>query len=191
MAWTDRAIIDSDFANPGVFMLDYMIIALALLLSPLALAAEAAPASAPLYAATFTGTDGQPVELARLRGKVAVVNFWASWCPPCRKEMPDLEAAYARHRGQGIAFVGIAVEDDLERVKEFARANGIDFPLATGKEQGIALLQALGNSVAGLPYTLVLDSSGNVVAARRGPIGQARLEEALQKATAGSGEEAN
>jgi len=163
-------------------MRKYMVFMLALLLSPLTVAAETGPSSAPLYAATFIGMDGRPVNLAQLRGKVAVVNFWATWCPPCLREMPDLVTAYAKHQNQGVAFIGIAVEDDPERVKEFARANKINFPLATGKENGIALMQTLGNSVAGLPYTLVLDAQGNIVATRRGPISPARLEQALQAA---------
>lgn len=169
----------------------YMGLVLALLLSPLTVMAETGTSSAPLYAAAFTGMDGQPVSLAQLRGKVAVVNFWATWCPPCRKEMPDLVAAYAKNQDQGVAFIGIAVEDDTDLVKEFARAHEINFPLATGKEKGIALMQALGNSVAGLPYTLVLDSQGNIVATKRGPISPARLEQALQAAIGTSRAEPN
>ena len=169
----------------------YMAIVLALLLSPLIVMAETGPSSAPLYAAEFLGMDGRPVNLAQLRGRVAVVNFWATWCPPCRKEMPDLVAAYAKHQNQGVVFIGIAVEDDMELVKEFARAHEINFPLATGKEKGIALMQTLGNSVAGLPYTLVLDSQGNIVTSKRGPISPARLEQALQMAIGTSGAEKN
>ncbi|MEN6584571.1 MAG: TlpA disulfide reductase family protein [Sulfuricella sp.] len=163
-------------------MLKHMILMLALLLSPLNVAAETSATSAPLYAATFLGLDGQPVSLSQLRGKVAVVNFWATWCPPCRKEMPDLAAAYTKYHDRGVAFIGIAVEDNTELVQEFARAYKIEFPLATGKAEGIALLQTLGNSVAGLPYTLVLDTQGNVVDRKRGPISPDRLEQALQDA---------
>ncbi|BCB27708.1 hypothetical protein SKTS_25940 [Sulfurimicrobium lacus] len=162
-------------------MLKHIILML-VLLSPLTEAAETSTTSAPLYTATFPGLDGQPVSLSQLRGKVAVVNFWATWCPPCRKEMPDLVAAYAKYHDRGVAFVGIAVEDDAERVQEFARAYKVEYPLATGKAEGIALLQALGNSVAGLPYTLVLDTQGNIVDRKRGPISPDRLEGALQEA---------
>ncbi|MFN3397716.1 MAG: TlpA family protein disulfide reductase [Sulfurimicrobium sp.] len=163
-------------------MSKHMIFMLALLLSPLSVAAEAIPSSAPLYAAAFDGVDGRPVKLEQFRGKVTVVNFWATWCPPCRKEIPGLVAVHAKFQDKGVEFIGIAVEDSTDLVKEFARAHGIDFPLATGKEKGIALMQALGNGVAGLPYTLVLDSRGNIVATRRGPISPERLEQALQTA---------
>lgn len=163
-------------------MSNVMILLLALLLSPAAVAAETVPTSAPVYAAAFLGMDDRTVNLSQLRGKVAVVNFWATWCPPCRKEIPDLVAAYAKYQAKGVAFIGIAVEDDRDLVQEFARAYEINFPLASGKEQGIALMQALGNNVAGLPYTLVLDSRGNIVAVRRGPISPDRLEQALQEA---------
>jgi thiol-disulfide isomerase/thioredoxin len=145
-------------------------------------------ASAPLYQASFTDLAGQPVVLEQLRGKVAVVNFWATWCPPCRKEIPDLIEAQEQYRERGVAFIGIAVEDNRELVQDFARAYGINYPLASGKEQGIALMQKLGNQAAGLPFTLVLDAQGNIVDTRRGPMSAARLEQALQAALASPGQ---
>lgn len=163
-------------------MLKNIFFALFLLLSPLSIAAENVPSSTPLYAATFTGLDGRAVNLAQLRGKVAVVNFWATWCQPCRKEMPDLTSVYTKHLNQGVAFIGIAVEDNTELVQKFARDHAINFPLATGKEKGLALMQTLGNSVAGLPYTLVLDTQGNIIATKLGPINSAQLEQILLEA---------
>jgi len=140
--------------------------------------------SLPLYEASFNDLAGQPVALEQLKGNVAVVNFWATWCPPCRKEIPDLVEAHAQYRERGVAFLGIAVEDNRELVQDFAHTYGINYPLVAGKEQGIALMQALGNQAAGLPFTLVLDAQGNVVAAKRGAINAARLEQALQAALA-------
>ncbi|PWB58850.1 MAG: TlpA family protein disulfide reductase [Nitrosomonadales bacterium] len=160
---------------------------LALCLSPGVRAAdEISPA--PLYQASFNGLAGQPVALEQLRGKVAVVNFWATWCPPCRKEIPDLIEAQDKYRERGVAFLGIAVDDNRELVQDFARAYGINYPLASGREQGIALMQKLGNQAAGLPFTLVLDAEGNIVDTRRGPMSAARLEQALQAALAGPGQ---
>lgn len=155
---------------------------LILLMLPLVAEAETAPLSDPVYAAVFNDLDGQPSALSRLRGKVAVVNFWATWCPPCRKEIPDLVEAHGKYQGSGVEILGIAVEDGVELVKEFARVYEITYPLVTGKDKGIELMQLLGNGSAGLPYTLVLDGRGKVVDSRRGQMSAARLEKALQAA---------
>ncbi|MFA5241142.1 MAG: TlpA disulfide reductase family protein [Sulfuricella sp.] len=156
---------------------------LALCLSPGVRAADGI-SSAPLYQASFNNLAGQPFALEQLRGKVAVINFWATWCPPCRKEIPDLIEAQEQYRERGVAFLGIAVEDNNALVQDFARTYGINYPLVTGKERGIALMQKLGNQVAGLPFTLVLDAQGNIVDTRRGPMSAARIEQALQAALA-------
>lgn len=156
---------------------------LALCLSPGVRAADGI-SSAPLYQASFNNLEGQPVALEQLRGKVAVVNFWATWCPPCRKEIPDLIEAQEQYRERGVAFLGIAVEDNNALVQDFARTYGINYPQVSGKEQGIALMQKLGNQAAGLPFTLVLDAQGKIVDTRRGAMSAARLEQALQEALA-------
>ncbi len=163
-------------------MKKHFLVLLWLFILPWGSAAQAGPASDVLYAASFSSLDGQTVKLDTLRGKVAVVNFWATWCPPCRRELPDLVAVHARYRERGVAFIGVAVEDNAALVREFAGAYGITYPLVTGKDQGVALMQELGNAVAGLPYTLVLDAGGSVVAMRRGPMDEERLEQALRAA---------
>ncbi len=144
--------------------------------------------AAPIYQASFYDLAGQPLALEQLRGKVAVVNFWATWCPPCRKEIPDLIEAQEKYREHNVAFIGIAVDDNHSLVQDFARTYNINYPLVTGKEQGIALMQKLGNQAAGLPFTLVLDAQGNIIDTRRGPMSAARLEKALQAALASAGQ---
>lgn len=151
----------------------------ALLFSSMAGAAEG---TTPVYGAGFLDLEGRPVSLSYLEGKVAVVAFWASWCPPCIEEIPVLAAAYAKYREQGVEFVALTVEDDAALVKEFAQKHGMSYPLLLGKDESIQLMKKLGNWVAWLPYTLVLDAQGNLVTKRRGAMDAARLDQAVQAA---------
>ncbi len=141
---------------------------------------EAMPSSAPAFAATFKTLDGKPVTLAEWKGKVIVLNFWATWCSPCRTEIPHLEAGRKKYALRGVVFIGAAIEDDADLVRDFVKANGISYPvLMTGSDNGIALLQALDNKAAGLPFTIVLDRQGNVVAIKLGILTPARLQQIL------------
>jgi thiol-disulfide isomerase/thioredoxin len=143
-------------------------------------ATEAMPSSAPIFAAVLTDFDGQPIALSELKGKVVVLNFWATWCAPCRIEIPRLEEGHKKYGSRGVAFIGATVEDEADSVRDVAKADGITYTVAmAGKEKGIALLQALGNKVAGLPFTVVLDRQGNVVATKLGILTSARLQKIL------------
>jgi len=136
------------------------------------------PPSAPIFAATFDDLDGKPVALADFKGKPLVLNFWATWCPPCRKEIPDLVEIQSQYGERGVAIIGVAVEEKT-RIPEFVRDNKINYLILLGREQGIELLQALGNRSAGLPYTVVLDRQGDVVFIKRGALTRERLEQVL------------
>lgn len=141
---------------------------------------EAMPSADPVFAATLADFDGKPVPLAELKGKRVVLNFWATWCGPCRTEIPHLIEAQEKYGPRGIMFIGAAVEDNADSVRDFGKAYGINYPVAmAGKDQGIALLRALGNKIAGLPFTIVLDRQGNIVAAKRGIMTPARLQQIL------------
>lgn len=141
---------------------------------------SAMPSSEPIFAATLADMSGEPLPLSTLKGRVTVLNFWATWCTPCRNEIPHLIESYETYSPRGVIFLGAAVEDGTEAVQTFAKSYGMNFPLAiAGRERGIALLQALGNRIAGLPYTVVLDRHGNVVAVRRGVMTSDRLRQIL------------
>lgn len=148
--------------------------------APAAAEIEAMPSADPVFAATLTGFDGKPVPLAELKGKLVVLNFWATWCGPCRMEIPHLIEAQEKYGPRGIVFMGAAVEDNAGSVRDFAKAYGINYAIAmAGKDQGISLLRALGNKIAGLPFTIVLDRQGNIVAVKRGIMTPARLQQIL------------
>lgn len=141
---------------------------------------EAMPSSAPIFAATLTDFDGKPMALSELKGKVTVLNFWARWCSPCRTEIPHLVDGQKKYGPRGVVFIGAAVEDQAESVRDFAKAYEINYTVAmAGSEQGLALLRALGNKVAGLPFTVVLDRQGNIVATKRGVLTPERLQQIL------------
>ena len=141
---------------------------------------EALPSADPVFAATLADFDGKPVPLAELKGKLVVLNFWATWCGPCRTEIPHLIEGQEKYGPRGVVFMGAAVEDNADSVRDFGKAYGINYPVAmAGKDQGIALLRALGNKIAGLPFTLVLDRQGNIVATKRGIMTPAFLQKTL------------
>jgi thiol-disulfide isomerase/thioredoxin len=136
--------------------------------------ADDLPSSAPLFAATLNDLDDKPVALERYKGKPLVVNFWARWCGPCRAEIPELIKFRAAHKGK-IEILGIGIEDKAEPAKEFAKAYEMDYPVFIAKDKGIPLMQTLGNTKGGLPYTLFVDRRGQVVKIKLGQIRQADL----------------
>jgi thiol-disulfide isomerase/thioredoxin len=165
--------------TPPVYLL---VLLLGLVAAPVVAAeTEAMPSSSPAFAVTFKTLEGKPMTLAEWKGRIVVLNFWATWCSPCRTEIPHLEAGRKKYASRGVVFIGAAIEDGADAVRDFAKANGISYPvLMAGSDNGIALLQALGNKVAGLPFTIVLDRQGNVVAVKLGILTPMRLQQILE-----------
>ncbi len=126
--------------------------------------------------------DGRAQIPGQWRGKVLVVNFWATWCEPCRKEIPALIRVQARNVSKGVQIVGIAV-DSADKVRQFAIEYRIGYPLVIGSMAVIDLTRKLGNKAAGLPYTVVLDRSGRVIKTHLGGISEVELESAIRLAS--------
>ena len=124
--------------------------------------------------------QGQQQALAQWRGKVLVVNFWATWCAPCREEMPQFVATQTRDGPKGVQFVGIAV-DDPEKVRAFAKELKLNYPALIGGYGAIELSKALGNDLAALPFTVVIDRHGRVAETQLGPLKQPKLDALLTK----------
>jgi thiol-disulfide isomerase/thioredoxin len=132
---------------------------------------------AALSAASFTGADGRRHAIGELQGKVVVLNFWATWCAPCREEMPTFEKLQREWAGR-VQFVGLS-DEDAAKVGAFARSNGITYPLWTGGDEVDELSHRLGNSAHVLPFSAVLDARGNVVAAKVGTYPEDELRKAV------------
>ena len=132
-----------------------------------------------IFAATFNDLDGKPVALADFKGKPLVLNFWATWCSPCLKEIPDLVEIQNKFGPRGVILAGLAVEE-ASHVPEFTKAHNINYLVLTGRDKGIWLLQTLGNKAAGLPFTVVVDGQGKIVFTKRGAVTRERLEQVLE-----------
>jgi cytochrome c biogenesis protein CcmG, thiol:disulfide interchange protein DsbE len=119
--------------------------------------AEAAPAiGQPAPPLTATALDGQTLDLSELRGKVVLVNFWATWCAPCRKEMPTLDAFYRRYHGQGLELIGISVDFARDAAKMRKAAGTVTYPTVMASDIPV---NGFGPP-DGVPITYVIDSAG-------------------------------
>jgi len=141
--------------------------------------ASQAEAVSRLAGATFPDLAGEQVSLERWRGKVLVVNFWASWCAPCRDEIPGLLRIQQKYAANGLQIVGIAV-DTADKSRDAARAMGISYPVLVGGAESIDLARRFGNRAGGLPYTVVLDQRGALVMRHLGILTEAELEQLIQ-----------
>jgi cytochrome c biogenesis protein CcmG/thiol:disulfide interchange protein DsbE len=117
---------------------------------------------------------GAPVDLAKLRGKVVAVNFWASWCPPCREEIPELAEVWSEHRGRCFELLGVAAESAREDVERLAP--GIPYPILLD-ERATALSTW---RVPGYPRTFIVDADGKVRRVFEGAVRKRELEEAIR-----------
>jgi len=101
---------------------------------------------------------GNSVTLADYKGKVVFLNFWATWCPPCRQEIPDFIKAYDKHKADGLVILGVAVSDRENSVKSFVERNKINYPVAMG-DMKIVQDYEPGQYI---PATIVIDRNGNI-----------------------------
>jgi thiol-disulfide isomerase/thioredoxin len=121
---------------------------------------------------------GKQVNLGAWKGKVLVVNFWATWCTPCRREIPGLIGIQSKHAANGLQIVGIAV-DQADKVRAYAKEMGINYPILVAGMEGASLSRELGNRTGALPFTLVLDRDGKVMKSHLGMITPEELEKLL------------
>lgn len=131
-----------------------------------------------VLATVLPDLDGRETPLAQWRGKVLIVNFWATWCAPCREEMPQFVAVQSRDGAKGVQFVGIAV-DQIDKVRDYVKEVRINYPVLIGGFGAIELSKTLGNALAALPFTIVLDKHGGVAHTQLGQLKSAQLDQLL------------
>ena len=145
-----------------------------------ALPAVTTEALARLFASRLDDVHGKSHPFSRWQGKTLVVNFWATWCPPCRDEMPAFSRLQDRHLPQGVQFVGIALDTE-DSIRTFAETYPVSYPLLIGGAAGVELARQLGNTQLSLPYTLVISPQRELLLRRLGPLSESELERILQQ----------
>lgn len=138
-----------------------------------------ADANAELLALSLPDIDGVEQTLAQWQGKVLVVNFWATWCPPCLKEIPDFIEVSRRHANNPVQFVGVSI-DRPEAVKTFAAEFKIPYPLLLGSPSTLEMARGFGNSAQALPFTVIIDRAGVIREVKLGTLNQDELERRIR-----------
>lgn len=134
--------------------------------------------SGPLFAFTFSDTKGQPQALKAYKGKWVLVNFWATWCPPCLEEIPDLIAMHEARKNKDFVVIGVAMDyQNPKQVMEFADNMFISYPIVLGTPQSAAQV----GPVRGLPTTYLYNPAGKLVAHNVGPLTRAEIESFIDK----------
>ena len=141
---------------------------------------EGQPATA-LLGVSLPDAAGKDQPLAQWKGKVMVVNFWATWCAPCREEMP-MFMKVQREQAQGVQFVGIAV-DNVDKVRQYAEELKLNYPTLIGGFGAMELSKSLGNTVMALPFTIIVDRAGRVAHTQLGPLKEDQLVAILRQLT--------
>ena len=132
----------------------------------------------PAPSAELTDLDGEASDgLAPYAGKWVLVNFWSSWCPPCRKEAPILEEFQQAHKDEGFTIVGVALQDIKEESKAFVDEFGLTYPQLRAADSDEAI-DAFG--LTGRPENVLIDPEGNIALLRRGPVDAAYLRDQVE-----------
>lgn len=144
---------------------DLYAIGLAILLAGVGAAAVAdidTPSAAPDF--TLKSATGENLRLSDLRGEVVMINFWASWCGPCRQEMPLLDEIYSQYKPMGFTILGVNVEEDTTKARKMLQDNPVDFPVLFDKQSEVSKLY----NIVAMPSTILVDRDGNVRYLHRG-----------------------
>ena len=129
------------------------------------LPAFAASSSGPAPAFSLSARGGKTIDLAQFKGQVVMINFWASWCGPCRQEMPILEDIYKKYKPMGFTLVGVNVEPDAKGAEAWlSKQKPVSFPIAFDTDSKVSKMY----NVAGMPSTVFVDRKGNVRVMHKG-----------------------
>ncbi|HHJ34957.1 MAG TPA: TlpA family protein disulfide reductase [Gammaproteobacteria bacterium] len=124
--------------------------------------------------------EGRLRNIKEWDGKLIFLNFWATWCPPCKKEIPAFVELQQAYGDQGLQIIGLAI-DDVDSVTEFARATGMNYPSLLVQSDGVTLSKRFGNGAGVLPYTVIINRKGEVSDTIMGELSKKRAKKILKK----------
>ena len=131
---------------------------------------------------SYPDLEGNTRSTTEWQDKVLVLNFWATWCPPCREETPLFVTLQEEYAAKGVQFVGLAI-DDKAAVTDFVDSYGVEYPMLLGDINAMAVSKQLGNRFQGLPFTVIMAPGGQIVIRHAGGIKREQIEPILQKLT--------
>lgn len=140
-----------------------------------------APVVVDMWKTPLKEINGKPASLAAYKGKPLVVNFWASWCGPCREEMPEFVAAQ-KEAGDKVRFVGVAIDNPLD-VEKFLKEIPVNYPVLLGEQPVMDLMRSEGNKMGVLPFTAIYDATGKRIATHPGRLTREQLQQYLKPLT--------
>lgn len=126
---------------------------------------------------------GKNHAISEWQHKIRVINFWATWCPPCREELPTLVDLQKQYADKNVQIIGIAI-DDAEPVAKFLSSLPVNYPMLVAGQAGIELAYSLGNFASAIPYTLIVDKENKVVFQHSGEISKEQLKKAIDEVLA-------
>jgi thiol-disulfide isomerase/thioredoxin len=158
-----------------------LIVALMIFAAQFAFSGNAVAAPAPAFSGVTV--DGKPFASSSLKGKAYIVNFFATWCPPCRSEIPDMVQVQRAWAAKGFTFVGIAVNEQVPNVKNFMKQNGMTYPVLMATPDLIRAFNGyIAGGITGIPTTFVIDSTGKLTGVIVGPRSKAEFEQIVNAA---------
>ena len=139
------------------------------------------PSVKAFFANSWQSPDGKTVNSENWQQKVLIVNFWASWCPPCVEEMPTLDKISQEYASKNVLIVGIGI-DSPSNIREFLEKTSVSYPIVIGGLEGSILSKQMGNTQGALPYTVIINSKGKSIYTKLGKISEEELRKAINSA---------
>ena len=139
------------------------------------------PSVKAFFANSWQSPDGKTVNSENWQQKVLIVNFWASWCPPCVEEMPTLDKISQEYASKNVLIVGIGI-DSPSNIREFLEKTPVSYPIVIGGLDGSNLSKQMGNTQGALPYTIIINSKGKSIYTKLGEISEEELRKAINSA---------